>query len=65
MTHGSDTCFCGDYRSQHNRGASKTCAVCGCSGFKDGRPATKEERAHWEQYHGSHAIWRRAERKSK
>jgi len=54
--HGSDVCFCGDYRSQHSRvrwgteGPADRC-FCGCVGFRWGRPAKAEERAHWEKYH--------------
>lgn len=54
MAHGSDTCYCGDYRSQHNRGPNKMC-FCGCTGFKEGRKSTTDERLHWEHFHGPNA----------
>lgn len=53
--HGSDVCFCGDWRSDHQ----PECKLCKyhpipgpCEAFRWGRPATKEERAHWEKYNG-------------
>jgi len=46
---GSDTCFCGDYRSQHG---PLGCRICACEGFKFSHCADAEERAHWEKYHG-------------
>jgi hypothetical protein len=44
--HGSDPCYCGDYRSQH-----KPKCFCGCKGFMFTRKANEAELAHWKQYH--------------
>jgi len=59
--HGSDVCYCGDYRSQHSRmsraGALGTRCFCGCEKFRWGHKAKKDERAHWEDYHGKHATY--------
>lgn len=64
--HGSDVCFCGDYRSQHRYKRtpcgflqkSKTGKICfcGCPDFKWGHRATKEDRAHWRKYHSKAAV---------
>ncbi len=58
VEHGSDVCFCGDYRSQHDRANRSDSehrqlwCFCGCTGFKFGHRANADEQAHWEQYHG-------------
>lgn len=63
--HGSDVCFCGDYRSQHTEHG---CRVCSgrywdtCDGFKWGHKADDKEWEHWQKYHGQAAA-QRAERK--
>jgi hypothetical protein len=56
--HGSDVCYCGDYRSQHSHvnresqdPAPADLCFCGCVGFKWGRKANAEERKHWQSYH--------------
>jgi hypothetical protein len=55
--HGSDVCFCGDYRSQHRVDGCGVCVLSPpfmerCKKFKWGRKATAEETAHWQKYHG-------------
>ena len=63
VAHGSDICYCGDYRSQHKYGLDGKACFCvsylepmgGCTGFKWGRKTDAIERAHWEQYHGKAA----------
>jgi hypothetical protein len=58
--HGSDVCYCGDYRSQHNENGH--CFVCGdsrtcpCEGYKFSRHASAEEREHWQKYHGAFIV---------
>jgi len=57
MKRGSDVCYCGDYRSQHD-GNTGRCRLCywngpySCEVFKLSHRATKEEAAHWAKYHG-------------
>ena len=59
--HGSDVCYCGDYRSEHGPNG---CGPCGlnpsflerCTEFRWGRKATAEEQAHWNKYYAKHAA---------
>ena len=59
---GSDECYCGDYRSQHD--PNGRCRVCGgmsgpyngCATFRFARAANAEEMRHWIQYHGSGRV---------
>ena len=65
---GSDTCACGDYRSQHENNGR--CLVCGglsgpyngCTQFRLHAPANAEQLAHWEKYHGD--AWRRIQQRN-
>jgi len=56
--HGSDVCFCGDYRSQHTTNGCQPCKLNPpllekCKVFSLSHKASIEEREHWEKYHGA------------
>ena len=47
--HGSDICYCSDYRSQH-KGGKCSVSRCECPGFLFSH--VSKDRTHWEKYHG-------------
>lgn len=56
LSHGSDICYCGDYRSQHTFNGCGPCKLNPpfleqCKIFKFSRKATIEECIHWKKYY--------------
>jgi hypothetical protein len=51
--HGSDICWCGDFRSEHAGGGTSRCEVvdCLCPGFRFLKEASGEDRWIWDMYH--------------
>jgi hypothetical protein len=55
MNHGSDICYCGDYRSQHKENGP--CKVCRgvwfdmCDKFQFSRKANVDDKKHWDKFH--------------